>query len=577
MIVNEMMTMLGFSLDGRNANKFDEILNRLRGNAEATAGKIRTSLAVVAAAGVAVTAALMPAVNAVAQAGDEMTGNLNKLEGALGSAERARQIYEQLYTAVRETGADLTETATAFGTYNLAMSKNNRTAEDTVRLVTGLQAAMTSLGLQTSQVNSVTTQLGQALGKGTLNGDELVSLREAMPQLVDELRKALKLTDEQFLKAAEKGELTAEKLIGPLLEYTDRARTQLNALPMTMGRATAKLRTTWSRFLADLDRTLGISQVITRNLSRFGDWLEGLRRHIRTLEQIINRLGGLEAILRVVGYAVGIVTAALVAMNAQLLVTAGRFVAAWAAAAAPVIAVGTAVAGLALLLDDFVRWVQGNTAGTLFGRWFGDFQSLSKPVIDGVARLKDSVVNSISAMQPQIEWLVSAITVTLAGAARLLVAAWEPVGAFFRNLWSGIAETFKSSWNTLKPVLDALTGAAQWLSGSGPLQPGEQTAPRRGGLNRSHQLGGFPTLEQMAAPAPGPDLAGRMARPANSNTVTQTVNQSVTVNATGNSPAEVASAAQRGVAQGTAQMVPALGDAARALSNGNPRVEAAAQ
>ncbi|WP_158600934.1 tape measure protein [Teichococcus wenyumeiae] len=607
------MTRLGFQVDQTAVARYDSTLREMQRAAESTADRIRTALAGAAVLAVTAIGATVPVLAATARAGDEMTGNLNKLEGALGSAERAGQIYEQLYQVVRQTGAEIGETTTAFGNYNLAMSKNGKSAEDTVRLIGGLQAAMSSLGVSTQQVSSVTMQLGQALGKGVLNGDELVSLREAMPQLVDELRKALKLTDAQFSKAAEKGELTAEKLIGPLLAYADTARQKLLDLPPTMARSTAILSNTWKQVLADLDKALGLSQFLASNLGGVSDWLEGLRSRLPALGKFIKEIGGLRSILRVLAYTIGIGTAALAAFNAALLVTITRSLMAYAAIAAPWVLAAGAVTALGVMLDDFVQWVQGNTAGTLFGEWFGDFDALVQPVRNALANLKAWVNRQIEGMKPQVEWFTYAIGTLWAGSATALMAAWRPVSEFFNTLWDGITRRFESAWQTVKPIVDAVNAAASALKlgGSGPIQEGEERAPRRGGLNRSGKLEGFPEVpaEPMSAEPGRPRAspirwmqdkteemapmlrAGMSYTAGNANSpavarlmpasTTSTVNapmtvtQNINVQATGVSGAEVAAGAKAGVDQAASNLTSNFDRLARQVGMSMPDAETA--
>lgn len=586
MIVRELITLLGFSVDGRGADQYDNRLKRVRKNAKNTGDAIERITENIKGKIAALAAAALAAggFTAIVKAGDEMTNSLNRLEGSLGSAERAREIYEQLYGVVKVTGASMGETTSAFARYNLALEKNGRTAEDTVKLIGGLQAGMSALGLSTGEVSSVTLQLGQALGSGKLGGDELRSLREAMPQLVDSIRKALKLTDAEFQKASEKGELTSEKLIGPLLDYAEEAQKQLANLTPTVSRSVATLRNVWARFLADLDHQLGLSQMIARNLNRIRDWLDGLRSRLTAVGDFVRDLGGLDRILRVVAIAAGIATAAILAFNAALLVTIGEM----AVAAAPFVAAGAAIVALALILDDFISWVQGNTEGSVFGRMFGDADKIFGPIRALFDGIRDAWNDAIARMKPQVEWLLYALNTLFVGAVKAVKAAWSGLADFFQAIWNRIVGIFTSAWDKIKPIVDAVVGAARSMEGTGTGSP-PPGSPRRGGINGPDRYQGY-----YGAPLPGTqqdrddlrgmldfegmgrDLAARGGGGAAvvNAPVTNTVRNEITVNATGSSGAEVAAGAKAGVGQAMDQTVPRL---SREVGMAMPRAEAAAQ
>lgn len=531
------------------------------------------SAALTRAATVAATS-LAGALGAVAlvKAGDAMTASIMRLNGALEGRGDAQTIYDQLYASARITGAALDETVVAFGNYDLAMAKNNRTTDETVTLVTGLQAAMTQLGVSGAQASSVTLQLGQALGKGFLNGDELVSLREAMPRLVEAMRLALNMTDEEFSKAAENKGLTAKRLIGPLLEFSQKATRTLAEGPLTMARAFAGLRTTTTRFLADLDKELGLSKLLARGFRAVADAIERWRSGLSVVGDFVRSLGGLERILTVVGYAVGFTTALLVAMNAALLVTIARV----ALMAAPFVAAGLVIAGLALLLDDFVRWVQGNTSGTLFGHWFGDFETLIAPVKAGIADIKaaftaffDAVSAGWARMEPQLT--------EMARITRVVIDAVNDAANAIGSMFDALAGRLKAAYEIIKPMIDAIRGAFSSMQGEGAgSDPAEQQERRQRFGNRG-ALGNFPSVEDMSARMPEYSTrlhAGQSISAAQNNAIT---NQ-VTINAPGADPASIASAAQAGVTRGSEALSVRVGNSfARALGVANPRVEAAAQ
>lgn len=591
MVIRELVTLLRFEAKG--VSQVQETMRGLQ------------SMAYTVAASFALLGGGLATM--IARAGDQMTGDLNKLEAGLGSAAEASRVYELIYNSAKDTGVAVTETATSFGRYWLAMQKVGRTADETVDLVSGLQIAMANTGVSAAGAAAVTLQLGQALGKGFLNGDELVTLREQMPQLMESIRKELRYTDEAFSKAAEKKELTAARLIGPLMAYAKTARQQLGNLAPTMSRSIDQMRVVWTKFIADLDRQLGFSQTIARNLSKMRDWLEGLRRYLPAIGQFTRELGGMDAILRVLAIGLGIATAGFVALNRALLGTLLRF-----------LAIPAAIGLIALGLEDLSVWMRGGDS--LLGRKFGSFETVLGGIKNALGPFGDALgivrdtFSSTSGLVPKTlaefkqfaEWgkagadLIrenwpgisaiftglfrdvapalggmnrdfEALKTLLVAAPGLIKAAWTGITGFFTEILEGLGTAFDKAWERVRKVADDLKDAAKAL-----IAP--QGDPSKPSLNGAPIPLFNAVPDALRSPAAfGAQFLPRMGdggvRTANIN-ATNTNNTYVT--ATGVSGAEVAAAAQSGVGRANATS-PLNGDAlARAFGVASPRVEAAA-
>lgn len=49
----------------------------------------------------------------------------------------------------------------------------------------------------------------------------------------------------------------------------------------------------------------------------------------------------------------------------------------------------------------------------------------------------------------------------IAIAAALVIKYWEPISAFFSDLWLGVTETFRGAWEMIKPIIDAIVGGVR--------------------------------------------------------------------------------------------------------------------
>ena len=62
---------------------------------------------------------------------------------------------------------------------------------------------------------------------------------------------------------------------------------------------------------------------------------------------------------------------------------------------------------------------------------------------------------------------ITAIVAVVAGAAYLIYKNWEPIKAFFSDLWSGVQSTISSSWNGIKSTLSEAWGGIKDVFNTG--------------------------------------------------------------------------------------------------------------
>jgi tape measure domain-containing protein len=223
-------------------------------------------------------AGLSAGVAALAQAGDQLTQSLARLQNAVGSVERASEVYERLYRASLDTGIAVAESVGAFQRFSVAAREIGATSDEVARLVIGLQRAGIVAGASAEETASATVQLAQALASGVLQGDELKSVLENMPILAEALARELGVSIGQMRKLGSDGQLTAERVFPALLRATERVGAELDKAPLSLSRAFGQLQVATDGFLGQLDRAIGLSNTLARALSGAARALDGVRR-----------------------------------------------------------------------------------------------------------------------------------------------------------------------------------------------------------------------------------------------------------------------------------------------------------
>jgi tape measure domain-containing protein len=172
-----------------------------------------------AAAGIA---AMGVGLTAIARAGDTATATLARLSSATGGLAQA-QAAMRACSACRSKPASPSRNRPAPSRrFAVAAKEIGGTNAQVLQLVAGIQKAGIVAGASMQETGAATQQLAQALASGTLQGDELRSLLENMPQLAQALARELGVGIGQLRKMGEEGKLTADTVFPALLAAAKR-------------------------------------------------------------------------------------------------------------------------------------------------------------------------------------------------------------------------------------------------------------------------------------------------------------------------------------------------------------------
>ncbi len=266
----------GVGLVGTAANDATRALEAM-GSRLGPIGAGLSSMGVAGAAAAAAVASIGVGLVATARAGDQMVASLSRLATATGSIESAAAVYDQLYRLSLQTGVAVNESAGSFQRFAIAAREVGGTNEQALALVATLQRAAIVAGASGQEASAAAGQLAQALASGVLQGDELRSLLENMPNLAVALARELGVGVGELRKMGSEGQLTADRVLPALVRAGEQINEEFSKLAPTMERGFQQLGVATTRFLADLDNALGLSQGIARALQGAAGAIDGAR------------------------------------------------------------------------------------------------------------------------------------------------------------------------------------------------------------------------------------------------------------------------------------------------------------
>jgi tape measure domain-containing protein len=197
---------------------------------------------------------------AIAKAGDAATASLQRLTGATGGLQAAQDAYEGLYRLSQQTGVAVEESAGAFARFGVAAKEIGGTNAQVLQLVGGIQKAGLAAGSSAQSTAAAVQQLGQSFASGVLQGDELRSILENMPEFAARLAKELGVSIGALKAMGAEGKLTADVVFPAALKAAQAMGEEFDKLPKTMGMASGILKEAADNFLVKLDRMTGLSE-----------------------------------------------------------------------------------------------------------------------------------------------------------------------------------------------------------------------------------------------------------------------------------------------------------------------------
>ena len=492
------------------------------------------------------------------------------LDGLYAAAQRSRQSYEGLASVFQGIARNKTELGL--------------TTDQALALSETVGTAMTIGGGSASSQQAALVQLSQALGTGTLRGEELNSIMEQAPRLAQAIAKAFNVPVGKLKELGEKGKLSSKILAEGLLKQSATLREEFERMPMTFAGAWVVLANAMGRQIDKLNKNTGAAKIFYRVTSLVVDNLE-------TIVKYLLWIGGSVVIMkianafRVANKAGGVFVSLLKKVGGWrgLDILLARFLKALSIATA-----------LYYVFDDISVWFRGGDSmlGRVIGptnewKWITDEIKLNLQKIQEIMGDTSSIETFVGKWGT-VGVIIFGLTRLIGGLPTLFLAGLLGWISVFRTNWSQLGDdimwgldtlnaylekTFNDAWDTVKSkaketweaITTGLNGAWDsikskalevWAEIGTAISNAVPDWARKGFNFVSNVVSG--AVNNMGGGAAfGVTPAMMPNRTAGSVNTTTTQAPQVTVYATTPQPAAVAEAARRGTERGmSSAMVP---------------------
>lgn len=255
---------------------------------------------------------------------DAWTEAGNKVKAAASATGVQVRSLDALKEAANDARTDLASYIDLYARLTRASAGVAKTEGDVARATSILAKSFKASGATAAEAASGALQVGQALGSGVLQGDELRSIKENAPAIAQAIADAFNVPIGALKSLGEQGKLTSDKVFAAILAAGPKVEAQFKAATATVGDSFTRLGNELTAYVGKIAEASGVS-------AAFRAVVDGLSNNIGA----VGNAAAAAAAILLGAYVPGMIragaaTAAMVATNPFLLIATAAGAAAFA-------------------------------------------------------------------------------------------------------------------------------------------------------------------------------------------------------------------------------------------------------
>lgn len=214
---------------------------------------------------------------------DELVQTTSRLNMMNDGVQTTAELVNMVYAAAQDARGSFSQMADVVARFGNNAKDAFSSSEEVVAFADLIQKQMTIAGASTQEAANAELQLSQALGSGVLRGDELNSIFEQAPNLIQNIADYLDVPIGKIREMAADGELSADVVKAAIFSAADDINSKFNEMPMTWGQIWQSMQNTaLIAFQPVLQRLNDLA-----NSEAFQTFIQGAIEAMATLANII--------------------------------------------------------------------------------------------------------------------------------------------------------------------------------------------------------------------------------------------------------------------------------------------------
>ena len=472
MTIRDIAVAFGFNVDKSSQKGAEDAIKGLKSMATKLLGTIAIGFS-------------LTKMNALAEEFNGINDQIKHATNELGDQE---EIQQKILKSANETKTSYGEAAKAIT--NFVQNSNGlfESVDDAVEFNDATTKLFKTAGKGTAEIAGLQEAINKSFAKGAVDTETLNQLIEKSPEAVKLLNRQLGTTSEELLQMATDGKMSLTNLRDAFLNNTDEINKNFDNLDYSISDALLNMRNQWGLFCNDLWVKSGITndvgKLMVRAFTGFMNILKKLQPYIERciralisgvkkafdliqrvgsfLGRLINKMGGIEQVMKLIAIVAG---AIWLALNAQkilgFLKSMGKLL---TGINLKILAIVAVIVILALIIEDFLAFMRGDDSviGSLFEKAGIDSEKARETILKAWNKVKTFLIqawNFIKSVGMGIFnglkqfWAENGETIKTT-----LMAIWNTIKVLLTALWKGIKVIAVSVFNGLKAFWDTWGG-----------------------------------------------------------------------------------------------------------------------
>lgn len=445
MTVAEFINRVGFKVKSEDVDKVNNTISGIKNTATRLLGALGVGLSLAAINGLV----------------EEFTRVNNQIRNATDALGDQKEIQQEIMAAAEATRTSYSDTANVVAMLVKGNSQLFGNVSEAVKFNNAATMLFKSAGKTNEDIASLMEAINKSFQKGYVDSETISQLLERAPEAVALLNKRLGTTSDQLEEMASSGAMSVNDLKMAFMDSYGEIEAGFGNVQYSITDALTVIRSKWGLWLAQTNETLGTTDGIGRLMvSAFNKVIAVLDRVRNAVTWLADKLGGVDNMFRLIAIAAG---TAFVAFNF------GKITSGLSAISKlltginlKTLAIIAVVAILALLVDDFINFMQGNDSviGTLLANAGVDVDKFRQNILKIWENIKTALAGIWQGIKnvaiPVFQAIWSAIKTVFTAIGNVIKAVAPQFADFIDGLANGEVDT--EQWEQLGEAIAAIAG-----------------------------------------------------------------------------------------------------------------------
>lgn len=445
MTVAEFINRVGFKVKSEDVDKVNNTISGIKNTATRLLGALGVGLSLAAINGLV----------------EEFTRVNNQIRNATDALGDQKEIQQEIMAAAEATRTSYSDTANVVSMLVKGNSQLFGNVSEAVKFNNAATMLFKSAGKTNEDIASLMEAINKSFQKGYVDSETISQLLERAPEAVALLNKRLGTTSDQLEEMASSGAMSVNDLKMAFMDSYGEIEAGFGNVQYSITDALTVIRSKWGLWLAQTNETLGITDGIGRLMvSAFNKVIAVLDRVRNAVTWLADKLGGVDNMFRLIAIAAG---TAFVAFNFGKLTSGLSAISKLLTGInLKTLAIIAVVAILALLVDDFINFMQGNDSviGTLLANAGVDVDKFRQNILKIWENIKTALAGIWQGIKnvaiPVFQSIWSAIKTVFTAIGNVIKAVAPQFADFIDGLANGDVDT--EQWEQLGEAIAVIAG-----------------------------------------------------------------------------------------------------------------------